>query len=133
MSDILNKVLITGNLTRDPEVRYSADGTPICSFSLASNNGWGDNKTVSFFDVVVFKKQAEFVAQYVVKGSSVLVDGRLQQNRWEDKDTGAKRSKVEIIANSVKFVGKKSDNDNSSSDPRDEVRPQANNDDEVPF
>jgi len=107
-----NKVILIGNLTRDPEVRYSPQGTPIANFSLALNRKYktGDEQKeeVSYFDIVVFGRQAETSSQYLSKGSAVLIDGRLQQRRWEDKETGQKRSKVEVVAEVVRFMPKKS-------------------------
>lgn len=103
-----NKVILIGNLTRDPEVRYTPQGTPVANFSLAVNRKYkvGDEQKeeVSFFDVVVFGKQAELAGQYLSKGKGVLIDGRLQQRRWDDKESGQKRSKVEIVAEVMQFL-----------------------------
>ena len=102
-----NKVILMGNLTRDPEVRFTPQGTPVANFSVAVNRKYkqGDElkEEVGFFDVVVFGKQAENCGQYLAKGRSVLVEGRLQQRRWETDD-GQKRSKVEVVAQSVQFL-----------------------------
>ena len=107
-----NKVILIGNLTRDPEVRYTPQGTPIANFSLAINRrykvGEEQKEEVSYFDIVVFGRQAETSSQYLSKGSSVLIDGRLQQRRWDDKETGQKRSKIEVVAEVVRFMPKKS-------------------------
>ncbi len=105
-----NKVILMGNLTRDPEIRYNPNGTAVANFSVAVNRRYkqGDEfkDEVSYFDVVVFGKQAENCSQYLNKGAGVLVDGRLQQRRWETDD-GQKRSKVEVVAQSVQFMPKK--------------------------
>jgi len=105
-----NKVIIMGNLTRDPEVRYNPSGKAVATLSIAVNKRSGRGEEgkddVSFFDVVVWEKQAETCGQYLTKGSSVLVEGRLQQRRWETDD-GQKRSKVEIVAQNVQFMPKK--------------------------
>lgn len=102
-----NKVILMGNLTRDPEVRFTPQGTPVASFGVAVNRKYkqGDElkEEVGFFDVVVFGKQGENCGQYLAKGRSVLVEGRLQQRRWETDD-GQKRSKVEVVAQSVQFL-----------------------------
>ncbi len=104
---MFNKVIFAGNLTRDPELRYSAQGTPICNFSLAVNsrvkqaNEWKDE--VLFIDIVVFGKQAEPCSQYLSKGRPALVEGRLRERRWE-KD-GQQRSKFEVLAQGVRFLG----------------------------
>jgi len=105
-----NKVILLGNLTRDPEMKPLPSGTSVCNFSLALNRKYkvGDEQKeeVSYFDIVVFGRQAETSSQYLSKGSSVLVDGRLQQRRWDDKDSGQKRSKVEVVAETVRFMPK---------------------------
>ena len=107
-----NKVILMGNLTRDPEVRYTPNGIAVASFALAVNRkykqGEETKEEVSFIDIVVFGKQAENCGQYINKGDSVLIDGRLQQRRWDDKETGQKRSKVEVVAQSVNFMPKRS-------------------------
>lgn len=107
---MINIVIVKGNLTKDPELRYTPSGTPITSFSIASNRKWKSGEEakeeVSFFEVVVFGRSGENVAQYVHKGSPVLVHGRLQQQRWETDD-GSKRSKVQIVAEWVEFLGSK--------------------------
>jgi single-strand DNA-binding protein len=107
-----NKVILLGNLTRDPEVRYTPNGIAVASFAIAVNRKYkqGDEtkEEVSYIDIVVFGKQAESCGQYIGKGDSVLIDGRLQQRRWDDKDSGQKRSKLEVIAQSVNFMPKRS-------------------------
>ncbi len=106
-----NKVILLGNLTRDPEVRYTPNGVAVASFAIAVNRKYkqGDETKdeVSYIDIVVFGKQAESCGQYINKGDSVLIDGRLQQRRWETED-GQKRSKVEVVAQSVNFMPKRS-------------------------
>jgi single-strand DNA-binding protein len=103
-----NKVIIMGNLVRDPEIRYLPSGMPVANFSIASNDKYkkGDElvENVSYLDVVVFSRQAENCNEYLSKGRPVLIEGRLQQRRWEAKD-GTKRSKVEIVASNVIFLG----------------------------
>jgi single-strand DNA-binding protein len=102
-----NKVIIMGNLTRDPEMKYLSNGKPVTNFSIAINEKykkgeeWVEN--VSYFDVVVFDRQAETCNEYLSKGKQVLVEGKLQQNRWEAQD-GTKRSKIEIVAARVVFM-----------------------------
>jgi len=106
-----NKVILLGNLTRDPEVRYTPNGSAVASFALAVNRkykqGEETKEEVSYIDIVVFGKQAENCGQYINKGDSVLIDGRLQQRRWETED-GQKRSKVEVVAQFVTFMPKRS-------------------------
>ena len=107
-----NKVILIGNLTKDPEIRYTPSGTPVSSFRLAVNHRYRQGEEmkedVCFIDVVVFGKQAENVGQYLNKGSSVIVDGRLQERRWETGD-GQKRAKHEVVAQMVRFFPKRSD------------------------
>lgn len=106
-----NKVILLGNLTRDPEVRYTPNGTAVANFAIAVNRRYKQGEEtkdeVGYFDIVVFGKQAEACGQYLNKGDGILVDGRLQQRRWESED-GQKRSKVEIVAQSVNFMPKRS-------------------------
>jgi single-strand DNA-binding protein len=96
-----NTVVLVGNLTRDPELRYLPDGTAVGAFSLAYT---GRKKSVSYFDVVVFGKVAENVAKYVTKGRCVLVSGELTQRTWENPNDGTKRSKIDITAHTVEFL-----------------------------
>ncbi len=104
---MFNKVIFAGNLTRDPELRYSAQGTPICNFGLAVNSrvkqGQEWKEEVLFIDIVVFGKQAEPCGQYLSKGRPALVEGRLRERRWEHD--GQQRSKFEVLAQTVRFLG----------------------------
>ena len=106
-----NKVILLGNLTRDPEVRYTPNGAAVAGFAIAVNRrykqGAETKDEVSYFDIVVFGKQAENTQQYLHKGDSVLIDGRLQQRRWETED-GQKRNKIEVVAQSLNFMPKRS-------------------------
>ena len=103
---MFNKVIFAGNLTRDPELRYSGQGTPICSFGLAVNSrvkSQDGKEEVLFIDIVVFGKQAEPCSQYLSKGRPALVEGRLRERRWEQD--GHQRSKFEVLAQTVRFLG----------------------------
>lgn len=108
----INKVILIGRLTRDPEIRTLPNGTGIAKFSLAVNRRYTANneakEEVSFFDCVVWGKMAEVVRQYCQKGKQVAVDGRLRQNRWQDNQTGQSRSKVEIVVDSFQLLGRAS-------------------------
>lgn len=112
-----NKVILIGNLTKNPEIRYTPSGTPVASFRLAVNHRYKQGEDlredVCFIDIVVFGKQAENCGQYLSKGSSVIVDGRLQERRWETDDR-QKRSKHEIVAQTVRFFPKRSDKTTST-------------------
>ena len=105
-----NKVILVGNLTRDPELRYTPKGTAIAKFGLAVNRVWtsesGEKKEeVTFIDVDVFGRTAENVAQYMRKGSPMLVEGRLRLDQWDDKQTGQKRSKLGVVGDIIQFLG----------------------------
>lgn len=104
-----NKVILVGNLTRDPELRYTPKGTAVAKIGLAVNRTWrneaGETKEeVTFVDVDVFGRTAENVGQYLRKGSPVLVEGRLRLDTWEDKQTNQKRSKLGVVAEIVQFL-----------------------------
>lgn len=106
---MFNKIILIGNLTKDPELRYTPQGTAVASFRIAVNSKikqQGELKDETLFiGVVVFGKQAESAGQYLSKGRSVLVEGRLQERNWE-KD-GQKHSRMEVVASSVRFLSKK--------------------------
>ncbi len=104
----LNKAIIIGNLTRDPELKALPSGVKVCSFSLATNHVWKDKsgakqESVEYHNIVVFDRQAELVAQYLKKGSSALIEGRMQTRSWADKTTGEKKYRTEIVASTVQF------------------------------
>lgn len=99
------KVIILGRLTRDPDFRSTASGMAVCGLGIAVNHPRKDDGTY-FGEVVVFGKTAEACRQYLAKGSQVLVEGRLQNDEWQDKQTGQRRSKTQIIAENVQFVGR---------------------------
>jgi single-strand DNA-binding protein len=109
---VFNKIILIGNLTRDPEVRYTPQGTSVCNFRIAVNHRYKQGeevkKEVTFIDVVVFGKQADTCGQYLNKGSGVLVEGRLQERRWETEE-GQKRSKYEVVAQTVRFLPRRSE------------------------
>jgi single-strand DNA-binding protein len=113
-----NKVILIGNLTRDPELRYTPSGTPVVNFSLAVNRRYrqGDEpkEEVCYIDIVAFGRQAEHCGQYLSKGDGAIIDGRLQQRRWEAED-GQKRSKHEVVAQTVNFLPKKASSGSSGS------------------
>lgn len=104
----LNKAIVIGNLTRDPELRSLPTGIKVCSFSVATNRVWKDKngarqESADYHNVVVFGRQAETVAQYMKKGSSILVEGRMQTRSWDDKTSGEKKYRTEIIADRTQF------------------------------
>jgi len=106
----LNKAIIIGNLTRDPELKSLPSGIKVCSFSVATNRVWKDKngarqEAADYHNVVVFGRQAETVAQYMKKGSSILVEGRMQTRSWEDKTSGEKKYRTEVVAPAKESVG----------------------------
>jgi single-strand DNA-binding protein len=106
----VNKVFLIGNLTRDPELRATPQGVSVCEFALALNRAWtsktGEKKEeVAFIDVVVWDRQAENCKEFLRKGRQCCVEGRLTQDRWDDKNTGQKRSKIRVTAERVTFLG----------------------------
>jgi single-strand DNA-binding protein len=103
MAKSINQVILMGRLTRDPEVRTTSTGKTITSFSIAVDRG-GQEDAADFFDVTAWEKLGELVSQYLSKGRRCLVQGRLRQDSWDDKETGKKRSKVEVVATDVTFL-----------------------------
>jgi single-strand DNA-binding protein len=109
MAANFNKVILAGNLTRDPELRYTPKGTAIAGFGLAINRSWKDEsgqtkEEVTFVDVDAFGRQAEVVGQYFKKGRPILVEGRLKLDTWDDKQTNQKRSRLKVVLESFSFI-----------------------------
>lgn len=103
MAKSINQVILMGRLTRDPEQRTTTTGKTIASFGLAVDRG-GQDDGADFFDVTAWEKLAELVVKYLGKGRRVLVQGRLRQDSWDDKETGKKRTRVEVVATDVTFL-----------------------------
>ncbi|MEO7904510.1 MAG: single-stranded DNA-binding protein [Candidatus Saccharimonadales bacterium] len=103
MAKSINQVILMGRLTRDPEIRTTTTGKTIASFSIAVDRG-GQEDAADFFDVTAWEKLGELVNQYLSKGRRCLVQGRLRQDSWDDKETGKKRTKVEVVATDVTFL-----------------------------
>lgn len=147
----LNKVILIGNLTRDPEVRYTPKGAAVCDISIAVNRKWKDesgktNEEVTYVEITAWGKTAELVSQYLKKGSSACFEGRLQQETWDDKTTGQKRSKLKVVAEGVQFLGSPNREGNQSTRTQPERRTAADavddfnasstpsvGDDDIPF
>lgn len=128
----LNKVLLIGNLTRDPELRYIPSGTAVANFGLATNRVYttqdGERKEeVCFVDIVTWAKTAENCANYLSKGSPIFIEGRLQYDSWETED-GQKRSRLRVVADRVQFLGGRRA-DEAGAPGMDEVEA----DDDIPF
>lgn len=137
----MNRVVLAGNLTRDPELKNLPSGAAVCTFSIAVNRKWTNKSTgekmeeVSFFDIETWNRVAELVAQYLKKGRGVLLEGRLKQDRWET-ESGDKRSKIKIQADQVQFLGgSKDDQGQAPRQQQPTEQPSGNewNDENVPF
>lgn len=118
----LNKAILIGNLTRDPELKSLPSGVKVCSFSLATNRVWKDKngarqEAADYHNIVVFGRQAETVAQYMKKGSSILVEGRIQTRSWDDKTSGEKKYRTEVVADRTQF-GPKGSSGGTSAAPK---------------
>lgn len=112
MSANVNIVIIAGNLTRDPQVKFLANERAVANFALAVNRRWKDangttQEETTFVDVEAWGRTAELVGQYLTKGRSALVEGRLKLDEWDDKASGQKRNRLKVIAESVQFLGGK--------------------------
>lgn len=106
----LNKVMLIGNLTRDPEVRYTPKGSAVCDIGLAVNRSYvTDNgekvEEVTFVDITLWNKTAELAGKYLHKGRPVYIEGRLQMDTWEDRQTGQKRQRLKVIGDQMQFLG----------------------------
>ena len=106
-----NKVILMGNMTRDPQVRYTPSGTAVAEIGLAVNRNWFDKQTNSrreettFVDVTLWARDAEVAGEYLAKGRPVLIEGRLQLDTWDDKQTGQKRSKLRVVGERMQMLG----------------------------
>lgn len=105
----LNKVMLIGNLTRDPELRYTPKGTAVTDITLAINRVWSNDQGVRqedtvFVEITLWGRQAELAQQYLAKGRMAYIEGRLQMDTWDDKDTGKKRSKLKVIGEVLQFL-----------------------------
>jgi single-strand DNA-binding protein len=105
-----NKVILLGNLTRDPEVRYTPKGSAVCDLGIAVNRvytteGGERREEVTFVDVVLWARLAEIAGEYLKKGRPVFIEGRLQMDSWDDKQTGQKRTKLRVVGESMQLLG----------------------------
>lgn len=110
----LNRVLLIGNLTRDPELRVTPKGTPICQFGLAVNRSFKDGagqtrEETTFIDVEAWGRQGEVISKYCTKGRALFVEGRLRYDQWEDKTTQQKRSRLSVVLENFQFIGGRGD------------------------
>jgi single-strand DNA-binding protein len=134
----VNKVILIGNLGRDPELRYTKDGRAVANFTLATSDRWRDKEGASqerteWHRIVVWDKQAENCAQYLQKGRSVYIEGRLQTREWEDRE-GQKRQTTEIVAANVTFLGNRPGGGRGPAEAAEGApAPSAGNGDDIPF
>ena len=133
----LNKVQIIGNITRDPETRNTPKGTVVAEVGIAINRNYttesGEKREeVTFIDVTFWGKQAEILGQYAKKGGSLYIEGRLQLDSWDDKETGQKRSKLKVTGEQFQFLGKKG-GERQDQPGRDQSPSQRGDGDSIPF
>ena len=141
---MINKVILVGNLGRDPELRSTQSGQQVASFSLATNRKWKDRdgnrqEQTEWHNIVCWGRQAEIAGQYLTKGRQIYVEGRLQTSSWEDRQSGEKKYKTEIICDNFQMLGQRGDNAGGYR-PQDEAQPgpgpapgPATEDDDIPF
>lgn len=117
----VNKVILVGNLGRDPEVRYSPEGAAICNMSIATTSTWKDKASgerreeTEWHRVVMYNRLAEIAGEYLKKGRSVYIEGRLKTRKWQDKDTGADRYSTEVVADQMQMLGGREDGGGGAS------------------
>ena len=133
----LNKVMLIGNLTRDPELRATPKGAAICSFSLAVNRKFktedgSEREEVTFVDLEAWGKAGENIAKYCSKGKPLFVEGRLRLDQWEDKTTKEKRSRMKVVVDNFQFLGSRGDQPATAPAPA-PAAAQVNLDEDVPF
>lgn len=117
-----NVVVLMGNLVADPEIRATTSDKTVASFRIANNRRYGDTEKTTFADCTAFSATADFVADYMKKGSRVVVTGRLEMREWEDKDTHKNRQKLEIICDRVDFAGSKPEDNSAIKVPKYKIR-----------
>jgi len=137
MSRGLNKVMIIGNLGRDPEMRYTPSGRPVTTFSVAVSRSWkssnGEHRSeTEWFKIVAWGKLAEICKEYLNKGQQVYIEGRLQTREWEDKE-GQQRTTVEVVANEMTMLGERRDKSQNDENPPEDAPPDIIDEDEFPF
>lgn len=126
---MINKVILMGRLTKDPELRRTGNQTPVCTFSIAVDNGYGENKQTDFINCVAWNKTAEFVSKYFTKGKMIIVIGRISTRSWEGQD-GKRNYATEVIAGEVSFGESKSENPSAA---KDDFTPLDEADDDLPW
>jgi single-strand DNA-binding protein len=146
MAKSVNKVILVGNLGKDPEVKYTPNGTAVAKFSVATNERFKDKAgewqdRTEWHNIVAWQRLAEIIGEYIKKGSKVYIEGRLQTSSWEDKQSGEKKYRTEIIAQDLVMLGGRGDveqdvgslrNGNHGRQSREEVSPEIT-DEDIPF
>lgn len=142
---MLNKVMLIGNLGRDPEVRSTPSGQQVATFSLATNRRWKDRdgnrqEQTEWHNIVCWGRQAEIAGQYLGKGRQIFVEGRLQTQSWDDKQTGEKKYRTEIVCDNFQMLGTRGDSGGGggyggapASSPSQGTGPDTGADDDIPF
>ena len=136
----INKVILLGNLVADPEIRYTAGGDAVATVSIATSSSWNDKQSgekrekTEWHRVVFFRRLAEIVGEYLKKGSSIYVEGQLQTNSYEDKNTGEKKFSTQIVAREMQMLGSRNSMDGQQdSSPETQSQEPPVFDDEIPF
>ena len=136
----INKVILLGNLGADPEIRYTAGGDAVATISVATSSSWNDKQSgekrekTEWHRVVFFRRLAEVVGEYLKKGSSIYVEGQLQTNSYEDKNTGEKKFSTQIVASEMQMLGSRNSMDGQQdSSPEMQSQEPPVFDDEIPF
>ena len=131
---MINKVILMGRLTKDPELRYTNNKTPVCSFTIAVNNGYGEKQQTDFVNCLAWNKTAEFVTKYFAKGKMIIVIGRITTRSWETQD-GKRAYATEVVANEVSFGETKSSQQTTTQPPMqdDDFTPLDEYDEDLPF
>lgn len=124
----LNKVMLMGNLTRDPEIKYTPKGMAIAHFGIAVNRVWSNEagekqEEVTFIDIEMFGRKAEVVGEYFKKGKPIYVEGRLKLDSWDDKATGQKKSKLKVVGETFEFLGSREGGGGEHGEGRPQSRP----------
>ena len=135
----INKVILLGNLGADPELRTTAGGDAVATISIATSDSWKDKNTgeeqqkTEWHRVVFFRRMAEVVGQYLKKGSSVYIEGQLQTNSYEDKNTAEKKYSTQIVARDMQMLGSRNNSETQSNSSEESSMDQTPMDDEIPF
>ena len=136
----INKVILLGNLGADPEIRYTAGGDAVATVSIATSSSWNDKQSgekrekTEWHRVVFFRRLAEIVGEYLKKGSSIYVEGQLQTNSYEDKNTGERKFSTQIVAREMQMLGSRNNMDGQQDSPQEmQSQEPPTFDDEIPF